>query len=122
MRTDTASYLSEGPGLSVFIKSAGAVYLTYSTTARGLEPVMVYYGILDRVPAAVKRGNPRIQRGSAATTNSRSQPDPCPLLGARPSPNPRGGATFGKSRHSWSEMYNRCTSHSISRLEATKVI
>ena len=56
--TDTASYLSEGPGLSVFIKSAGAVYLTYSTSARGLEPVMVYYGILDRVPRGRQEGQP----------------------------------------------------------------
>ena len=57
--TDTASYLSEGPGLSVFIRSAGAVYLTYSTSARGLEPVMVYYGILDRVPTRPSRGATR---------------------------------------------------------------
>ena len=45
----------QGPGLSVFTRSNGDVYLTYSTTARGLEPVMVYYGILDRVPVAATR-------------------------------------------------------------------
>jgi predicted dithiol-disulfide oxidoreductase (DUF899 family) len=48
--TDPAGYVAEGPGLSVFALSDENVYLTYSTTARGLEPVMVYYGILDRVP------------------------------------------------------------------------
>ena len=56
--TDTVSYLSEGPGLSVFTKSGGDVYLTYSATARGLEPVMVYYGILDRVPRGRDEGEP----------------------------------------------------------------
>jgi predicted dithiol-disulfide oxidoreductase (DUF899 family) len=30
-------------------------YLTYSTTARGLEFMMSYYGFLDRAPAAVTR-------------------------------------------------------------------
>ena len=57
-QTDVVSYLSERPGLSVFIRSAGDVYLTYSTTARGLEPVMVYYGILDRVPRGRDEGEP----------------------------------------------------------------
>jgi predicted dithiol-disulfide oxidoreductase (DUF899 family) len=48
--TDPASYVAERPGLSVFARADEDVYLTYSTTARGLEPVMVYYGILDLVP------------------------------------------------------------------------
>ncbi len=56
--TDPVSYMSEGPGLSVFTKSAGDVYLTYSSSARGLEPVMVYYGILDRVPRGRDEGEP----------------------------------------------------------------
>jgi predicted dithiol-disulfide oxidoreductase (DUF899 family) len=56
--TDVLSYLSEGPGLSVFARSDGDVYLTYSTTARGLELVMVYYGILDRVPRGRNEGDP----------------------------------------------------------------
>jgi len=30
--------------------SDGAVYRTYVTTARGLEPAMGYYGLLDRTP------------------------------------------------------------------------
>jgi predicted dithiol-disulfide oxidoreductase (DUF899 family) len=56
--TDPVGYLSEGPGLSVFALSDEDVYLTYSTTARGLEPVMVYYGILDRVPGGRDEGDP----------------------------------------------------------------
>ncbi len=56
--TDAVSYMSERPGLSVFTRSGGDVYLTYSTTARGLEPVMVYYGILDRVPRGRDEGEP----------------------------------------------------------------
>ena len=56
--TDAIGYMSEGPGLSVFALSDGDVYMTYSATARGLEPVMVYYGILDRVPRGRHEGEP----------------------------------------------------------------
>jgi predicted dithiol-disulfide oxidoreductase (DUF899 family) len=56
--TDPAGFMSEQPGLSVFALSGTRVYLTYSTTARGLEPVMVYYGILDRVPRGRDEGKP----------------------------------------------------------------
>jgi predicted dithiol-disulfide oxidoreductase (DUF899 family) len=48
--TDAATYVSEGPGLSAYALSDGAVYRTYLTTARGLEPAMGYYGLLDRTP------------------------------------------------------------------------
>jgi len=34
------------------------VYLTYATTARGLEPLMVYYGILDRASQGRNEGTP----------------------------------------------------------------
>src|ERR671939_861052 len=47
---DAATYVSEGPGLSAYIRSDGTVYRTYLTTARGLEPAMAYYGLLDRTP------------------------------------------------------------------------
>jgi len=43
-------YVAEGPGLSVYALSNGTVYRTYVTTARGLEPAMAYYGLLDRTP------------------------------------------------------------------------
>ena len=46
--TDVAGYVTERPGLSVYARSNGAVYRTYVTTARGLEPTMAYYGLLDR--------------------------------------------------------------------------
>ncbi|HWX88448.1 MAG TPA: DUF899 domain-containing protein [Solirubrobacteraceae bacterium] len=48
--TDAVGYVSEGPGLSVYALSGGTVYRTYVTTARGLEPAMAYYGLLDRTP------------------------------------------------------------------------
>src|ERR687891_202895 len=48
--TDVAGYVSEGPGLSAYALSDGTVYRTYVTTARGLEPAMAYYGLLDRMP------------------------------------------------------------------------
>jgi len=46
--TDAAGYVTEGPGLSAYTLSGGTVYRTYVTTARGLEPAMAYYGLLDR--------------------------------------------------------------------------
>jgi predicted dithiol-disulfide oxidoreductase (DUF899 family) len=48
--TDAGGYVTEGPGLSVYALSEGVVYRTYVTTARGLEPAMAYYGLLDRTP------------------------------------------------------------------------
>jgi predicted dithiol-disulfide oxidoreductase (DUF899 family) len=49
-RVDVATYVTEGPGLSAYALSDGVVYRTYVTTARGLEPAMAYYGLLDRTP------------------------------------------------------------------------
>jgi predicted dithiol-disulfide oxidoreductase (DUF899 family) len=48
--TDAAGYVTEGPGLSAYALSDGTVCRTYVTTARGLEPAMAYYGLLDRTP------------------------------------------------------------------------
>jgi predicted dithiol-disulfide oxidoreductase (DUF899 family) len=47
---DAGTYVAEGPGLSAYALSDGTVYRTYVTTARGLEPVMGYYSLLDRSP------------------------------------------------------------------------
>ncbi len=47
---DVAGYLTEVPGLSVFARSDKDVYMTYATSARGLEVAMTYYGLLDLVP------------------------------------------------------------------------
>jgi len=48
--TDPAGYVSEAPVLSAFALSDGVVYHTYSTTARGLEFLLGFYPMLDRVP------------------------------------------------------------------------
>ncbi len=42
--------------LSTYALEDGTVYLTYSTTARGLEFMMGYYGFLDRVPLGRNEG------------------------------------------------------------------
>jgi predicted dithiol-disulfide oxidoreductase (DUF899 family) len=54
--TDAAGYVSEAPGLSVFVIEDGAVYHTYSTSARGLEILLGYYALLDRVPKGRDEG------------------------------------------------------------------
>ncbi len=48
--TDVAGYVAEGPGLSAYALSDGTVYRTYVTSARGLEPAMPFYALLDRTP------------------------------------------------------------------------
>ena len=48
--TDLVDYLTQSQGFSVFVLDNGTVYQTYSTGARGVEFLMGYYGILDRVP------------------------------------------------------------------------
>jgi predicted dithiol-disulfide oxidoreductase (DUF899 family) len=56
--TDEAGYMAQRPGISVFARSGDDVYLTYATTARGLEAVMTYYRILDWVPRGRDEGEP----------------------------------------------------------------
>ncbi|MFI8498911.1 DUF899 domain-containing protein [Streptomyces sp. NPDC085524] len=48
--TDVLGYVTEAPGMSCYALSDGSVHRTYTTTARGLEPAMAYYGLLDRTP------------------------------------------------------------------------
>jgi predicted dithiol-disulfide oxidoreductase (DUF899 family) len=48
--TDPLGYLAEGPGLSAFALSDGVVHHSYSTYQRGLEVMLAYYPLLDRVP------------------------------------------------------------------------
>jgi predicted dithiol-disulfide oxidoreductase (DUF899 family) len=55
--TDAVGYLTESQGLSVFALEEGVVYQTYSTGARGVEFLMGYYGILDRVPKGRDEGD-----------------------------------------------------------------
>ncbi len=46
--TDLVGYLTEGFGFNAFVMDHGTVYQTYSTTGRGVEFLMTYYGVLDR--------------------------------------------------------------------------
>ena len=55
--TDVTGYLTELFGFSAFILEDGAVYQTYSTTGRGVEFLMGYYGILDRTPKGRDEGD-----------------------------------------------------------------
>jgi len=56
--TEPAAYLSEMPVMSSYALDGETVYLTYSTTARGLEFMMGYYGFLDRSPLGRNEGDP----------------------------------------------------------------
>jgi predicted dithiol-disulfide oxidoreductase (DUF899 family) len=55
--TDVVGYLSEAPVVSVFALQDGAVYQTYATTWRGVEFLMGYYPILDRMPKGRDEGD-----------------------------------------------------------------
>jgi len=55
--TDVVSYLTESQGFSAFVMEHGDVYHTYSTGARGVEFLMGFYGILDRVPKGRDEGD-----------------------------------------------------------------
>jgi predicted dithiol-disulfide oxidoreductase (DUF899 family) len=48
--TDVAGYLSQAPVVSVFVLQDGVVYQSYGTSWRGVEFLMGYYPILDRLP------------------------------------------------------------------------
>ena len=48
--TDIDGYLTESPAVSVFTLQEGTVYQTYATAGRGVEFLMNYYPVLDRVP------------------------------------------------------------------------
>ena len=55
---DPAHFMTEAPVMSAFTLDGGVVYQTYSTTARGLEPLMAYYGVLDLAPRGRDEGSP----------------------------------------------------------------
>jgi predicted dithiol-disulfide oxidoreductase (DUF899 family) len=55
--TDVAGYLSQSPAVSVFTLWDGVVYQSYATTWRGVEFLMGYYPILDRVPKGRDEGD-----------------------------------------------------------------
>ena len=54
--TDLVGYLTELFGFSSFVRDAGTVYHTYSTTGRGVEFLMGYYPILDHAPKGRDEG------------------------------------------------------------------
>ena len=54
--TDVLDYIAEAPAVSVFTLEDGTVYQTYGTTWRGVEFLMGYYPILDRVPKGRDEG------------------------------------------------------------------
>jgi predicted dithiol-disulfide oxidoreductase (DUF899 family) len=56
--TTPGGYVAETPGLSAYILDDGVIYRTYVSTARGLEPTMGYYFLLDRTPAGRNEGGP----------------------------------------------------------------
>jgi predicted dithiol-disulfide oxidoreductase (DUF899 family) len=55
--TDPVAYLSEVFGFTSLGSDDGAIYHTYSTTGRGIEFLMGYYGILDRAPHGRDEGD-----------------------------------------------------------------
>jgi predicted dithiol-disulfide oxidoreductase (DUF899 family) len=55
--TDINGYLTESPAVSVFTLRDGVVYQTYAAGARGVEFLMPYYPILDRVPKGRDEGD-----------------------------------------------------------------
>jgi predicted dithiol-disulfide oxidoreductase (DUF899 family) len=55
--TPPEKYMAERPVLTTYAIDDGTVYLTYSTTARGLEFSMSYYGFLDRTPLGRNEGD-----------------------------------------------------------------
>jgi predicted dithiol-disulfide oxidoreductase (DUF899 family) len=80
--TEPAAYLSEAPVMSTYALEDGTVYLTYSTTARGLEFLMGYYGFLDRAPLG-RNGATRPSFGSAATTSTTTRTRPAGRVPSR---------------------------------------
>jgi predicted dithiol-disulfide oxidoreductase (DUF899 family) len=58
--TDAAGYMTEAPVLSAFALEDGDISQTYSTAARGLEPLLGYYALLDRAPRGRDEGDPPV--------------------------------------------------------------
>jgi predicted dithiol-disulfide oxidoreductase (DUF899 family) len=54
--TDIYGYLTELFGFTAFVLEEGIIYEAYSTTGRGVEFLMPYYGILDRAPKGRDEG------------------------------------------------------------------
>jgi len=55
--TDVGGYLSQAPVVSAFALQDGVVYQSYGTSWRGVEVLMGYYPILDRMPKGRDEGD-----------------------------------------------------------------
>ena len=55
--TDVPGYLSESPAVSVFTRQDDVIYQTYTAAGRGVEFLMGYYPVLDRVPRGRDEGD-----------------------------------------------------------------
>src|SRR5919204_661599 len=55
--TDVPAYISEVDGMSAFTLQDGAVYQTYAAGGRGVEFLMGFYPILDRMPKGRDEGD-----------------------------------------------------------------
>jgi predicted dithiol-disulfide oxidoreductase (DUF899 family) len=55
--TDIGGYLTQAPAMSVFVLQNGVVYQSYTTSWRGVEVLMGYYPILDRMPKGRDEGD-----------------------------------------------------------------
>jgi predicted dithiol-disulfide oxidoreductase (DUF899 family) len=56
--TDAPTFLRDRPGMSAFVREDGAIYLTYSTYARGLDGLWGAYQWLDRAPKGRNESGP----------------------------------------------------------------
>ncbi len=55
--TDIYGYMTELFGFTAFVREGDSVFQTYSTTGRGVEFLMPYYGFLDRAPLGRAEGD-----------------------------------------------------------------
>jgi predicted dithiol-disulfide oxidoreductase (DUF899 family) len=88
--TDIYGYLTELFGFTAFSLEEGIIYQAYSTTGRGVELLMPYYGILDRAPRdamSARHGS----SGSDATTST----TPNAVCDERPRPGDRSASAAG---------------------------
>jgi predicted dithiol-disulfide oxidoreductase (DUF899 family) len=54
--TDIYGYLTELFGFTAFTRQGETIYQTYTTTGRGVEFLMPYYGVLDHAPRGRDEG------------------------------------------------------------------
>jgi predicted dithiol-disulfide oxidoreductase (DUF899 family) len=81
--TDVAGYASEGFGSSAFVLDDGVVYYACSTQGRGVEFLMGYYPIPDRVPKGRDEGD---------------SPAPASMLWIRHTTSPCGSSERGRAQ------------------------